>query len=38
MDDEEAQKATARWQARMEKLLKRLVQITESEYRRPRKS
>ena len=38
MDDEEARKATARWQARIEKLLTRLVQIAESEYRRPRKS
>ncbi|KKN49300.1 hypothetical protein LCGC14_0643990 [marine sediment metagenome] len=38
MDDEEAQKATARWQARIEKLLTRLVHITELEYRRPRKS
>ncbi len=38
MDDEEAQKATARWQARIEKLLTRLVQLTEVEYCRPRKS
>ena len=38
MEDEEAQKATARWQARIEKLLTRLAQIAELEYRRPRKS
>ena len=38
MCDEEAQKATTRWQARIEKLLKRLVQIAELEYHRPRKS
>ncbi len=38
MDDEEAQKATARWQARIEKLLKKLVQLAELERGRPRRS
>ena len=38
MCDEEAQKATARWQARIEKLLKRMVQLAEAEYSRPRRS
>ena len=38
MDEEEARKDTARWQMRMEKLLKRLVQLAELEYMRPKKS
>ncbi|KKL86247.1 hypothetical protein LCGC14_1946590 [marine sediment metagenome] len=38
MDEEEARKDTARWQKRVEKLLKRLVQLAELEYMRPRKS
>ena len=38
MDEEEARKDTARWQKRMEKLLKKLVQLTELECYRPRRS
>ncbi len=38
MDEEEARKDTARWQKRMEKLLKELVKFAELEYYRPRKS
>ena len=38
MDEEEARKDTARWQMRIEKLLKRLVQLAELERGRPRKS
>ncbi len=38
MDEEEAREDTARWQKRVEKLLKRLVQLAELEYRRPRRS
>jgi hypothetical protein len=35
MDEQEAREATARWQMRMEKLLKRLVMIAET--RQPKK-
>ena len=38
MCDEEAQKDTARWQARIEKLFKKLVQLAELERGRPKRS